>query len=217
VSWERPDDRHGRTAVFLLVAAILVATALAVALVAGAASRSSNGNDVILRDAPVTEGTTPRAKTAGPASMAQDPRAEAPVTGPFALATVSVPANGLETAVYEGVTTNVLDLGPGHWPGTAAPGGFGNLVIVGHRSTSNRALERIGELVPGDRIVVADLTGTYTYVVEGSEVIAFEGFDALARTSRATASLVAAHPPRTEGHRYVVRAGLVSAPRPAGV
>lgn len=51
------------------------------------------------------------------------------------MATISVPQLELDAAVYEGVTS-VLDTGPGHWPGTAASGGNGNLVITGHRSTS---------------------------------------------------------------------------------
>jgi sortase A len=131
------------------------------------------------------------------------------------VASLRVPAIGLDVGVREGVGPDALDLGPGHWPGTAAPGGYGNLVIAGHRSTSNRAFERIGELVPGDRIIVGDATGTYTYVVEGSEVVAAPAFDVLAPTALPTATLVAPHPPGAEGFRYVVHARLVTRARAA--
>ncbi len=222
--WEQPDDRHGRTAVFLLVAAILVAAALAIALVAGAASESSQpADDVIVPGAPVTNDTSrdrgpaddtgAGRSTAGPASVAS------PITapGPVATATVSVPAIRLEVAVYEGVATGVLDLGPGHWPGTAAPGAYGNLVIAGHRSTSTRVFERIGELQPGDAVVVGDMTGSYTYLVEGSDVVAADALDVVAQNPGHTATLIAPHPPGSEGYRYVVHARLVSTPRAPGI
>ncbi|MGZ8764080.1 MAG: hypothetical protein ACXW2C_00100 [Acidimicrobiia bacterium] len=58
MSLERPENRHGRTAVLVLVAAILVATALAIALVAGAASQSSEkSDDVLAPGGRVTNGT----------------------------------------------------------------------------------------------------------------------------------------------------------------
>jgi LPXTG-site transpeptidase (sortase) family protein len=201
VSWESPEDRHGRTAVLLLVAAILVATALAIALVAGAASQSSGtSDDVLVHGARVTNDTSTTT-------------AEVPAG---ATATISVPEIELNAAVYEGVAASVLDIGPGHWPGTAAPGGNGNLVITGHRSTSARYFERIGELVPGDPIVVGDATGTYTYVVDGSDVVATDFLDAVAPAPGHIATLIAPHPPGSEQYRYVVRARLVSTPRPPG-
>ena len=36
--------------------------------------------------------------------------------------------------VRDQITQESIDLGPSHWPGTAAPGGYGNVVIGGHRT-----------------------------------------------------------------------------------
>ncbi len=52
--WEQPDARRGRAAVVLLIAAIFVATALAILLVIGAAGHSEG---VILRGVDVTRDT----------------------------------------------------------------------------------------------------------------------------------------------------------------
>lgn len=218
--WEQPDDRHGRTAVFLLVAAILVVAALAIALVAGAASQSSQpSGDVVVRGARVPDGTSTksdasstRAGAAGPASAEPSP----PTVGVASATTVSVPTIELEAALHEGVATNVLDMGPGHWPGTAPPGAYGNLVIAGHRSTSAATFERIGELTPGDPILVGDRTGSYTYLVEMSEVVLDDALDVVTQTPGHTLTLVAPHPPGSEGYRYVVHARLVSTPRAPG-
>jgi len=254
VSWEQPDARYGRTAVFLLVAAIFVATALAIALVAGAASQSSRSTDDVLVLGPRVTSDPPKPgghtapdngrATSPPASprtmdsstsrtTATTPaRSDAPaaesvaVPAPGAVppggstapaATISVPEIELDAAVHEGVSMSVLDVGPGHWPGTAAPGGYGNLVIAGHRSTSNRSFARIGELAPGDPVIIGDATGSYTYLVEGSDVVESDRLDAVAPSPGHILTLIAAHPPGSERYRYVVRARLASAPRPPGV
>ena len=65
----------------------------------------------------------------------------------------------------------MLDRGPGHWPGTAAPGGYGNVVVAGHRATFSQPFRHLDDLVPGDTVVLADDTGSYTYSVTGSKVV----------------------------------------------
>ena len=126
MSWEQPEARPGRTAVFLLVAAILVATALAIALVVGVASQSSLPTD----DAPVLSGPEPRVSSDDPDPNGVAGPVVARVSEVAASASISVPAIQLDAPVFEGVEPSVLDSGPGHWPGTAAPGGLGNLVIA---------------------------------------------------------------------------------------
>ena len=276
MSLEQPEARPGRAAVFILVAAIFIATALAIALVAGAASKSGSSGDVLVLGARVTHDTSVRGRgarsdettttsrraragsrvgsttsttapdptatttnppsSAGrvegapstPASAPADPegRNEDPVESPvgeppagpgLAVATISAAEIRLDAPVYEGLSASVLDAGPGHWPGTAAPGGFGNLVIAGHRTTSSHPFERIGELEPGDPIVVSDVTGSYAYVVEGSTVVPAGRIDMAKQDPGYALTLIAAHPPGSEKYRYVVRARLVSAPRPPGV
>ena len=54
-----------------------------------------------------------------------------------ALARLHVPRFGADYAkvVVEGVATEDLKQGPGHYPGTALPGALGNVVLSGHRTT----------------------------------------------------------------------------------
>lgn len=75
------------------------------------------------------------------------------------------------TVVVEGVGTEDLKKGPGHYPGTAAPGAIGNVVLSGHRTTYGAPFNRLDELKPGDAIVVETRGFFYTYRVTGTTVV----------------------------------------------
>ena len=83
-----------------------------------------------------------------------------------------IPKIGVDQAVREGIEQMVIDAGPAHWPGTAAFGSWGNVVLAGHRSTHTYPFLRVAELAPGDEIILSDASGTYTYHVTGIEVVA---------------------------------------------
>ena len=65
----------------------------------------------------------------------------------------------------------VIDAGPAHWPGTASFGGWGNVVLAGHRSTETSPFLRNAELAAGDEIVLSDSTGAYHYAVTAVRVV----------------------------------------------
>jgi sortase A len=73
--------------------------------------------------------------------------------------------------VVEGVSHEDLKKGPGHYPGTARPGGLGNAVISGHRTTYGAPFNRVDELDPGDAIVVETQSFWYTYRVQKLTVV----------------------------------------------
>lgn len=64
--------------------------------------------------------------------------------------------------------------------------------------------------------MLADITGTYTYLVDGSDVVAADRLDVVEQAPGYTLTRIASHPPGNEQYRYVVRARLVSTPRPPG-
>jgi hypothetical protein len=68
------------------------------------------------------------------------------------LGEIRIPKIGLVHTVYEGVTLDVIDVGPGHWPGSAVPGQLGNAVFAGHRVTHTRPFRHLDQLVPGDEV-----------------------------------------------------------------
>ena len=79
---------------------------------------------------------------------------------------VQIPKIGVNQVVVSGTDESDLDLGPGHYIGTAMPGQGGNVAIAGHRTTHGAPFNRLAELAPGDPIYLTDLAGQQmTYIV----------------------------------------------------
>ena len=151
--------------------------------------------------------------TTSPAVLSQP---EAPPADPYAAVPVKqvgeivIPKIGLDVPYYEGVWLTVIDVGPGHWPGTANAGGYGNMVLAGHRVTHSHPFRSIDQLVPGDDIVVRDATGSYTYKVTSSEVVTPDQLWIVDQKPGRTITLFACHPPGSATYRYVVHGELAS-------
>ena len=90
-----------------------------------------------------------------------------------ALARLHVPRFGADYAkvVVEGVATEDLKQGPGHYPGTALPGALGNVVLSGHRTTYGQPFNRLDELSPGDAVVLETRDTWFTYRVTGTTIV----------------------------------------------
>lgn len=84
---------------------------------------------------------------------------------------VSIPKIGLETDFYSGVGVETLKQGPGHWPGTPAPGQAGNAVLSGHRTTYTAPFNELDELDPGDPITVTRAGQATTFAVTGTTIV----------------------------------------------
>ena len=93
-----------------------------------------------------------------PESPPADPRAAEPLV---ALGTIEIPRIGISKSIYEGITLTTLDHGPGHWPGTAMPGKFGNVVIAGHRVSHDRPFRNLDQLVEGDDVFMTTGDGRF--------------------------------------------------------
>jgi sortase A len=59
------------------------------------------------------------------------------------IARLTVPARGVELYVLDNASLRALAFGPAHVGGTAAPGSFGNSVVVAHRDTHFAFLEKV--------------------------------------------------------------------------
>ncbi|GAB2868193.1 hypothetical protein GCM10022221_81340 [Actinocorallia aurea] len=73
--------------------------------------------------------------------------------------------------IVEGVGVPDLRKGPGHYPDTAMPGGLGNFVVSGHRTTYSAPFNRIGELDKGDEILIDTREMQYVYKVTDRKVV----------------------------------------------
>lgn len=93
------------------------------------------------------------------------------------LAHLEIPVIGVNAYVFEGLTfqqavwSKLLQEGPAHLEGSALPGQPGNSVIFGHVNIWGSVFAHLDELTPGDTITLQTLTGTYVYVVSGSQVV----------------------------------------------
>ncbi|MFJ2087790.1 class E sortase [Streptomyces sp. NPDC087901] len=124
-----------------------------------------------------------------PAVGAADGDAPAAASAPRrsqAYAVIRIPRIGLTAPVAQGISKRgVLDKGyVGHYPGTAQPGGPGNLALAGHRNTHGEPFRYINRLRSGDRITVETRGAVYTYTVDKT----------LARTQPGDGGVVAAVP-----------------------
>lgn len=130
-----------------------------------------------------------------------------------AYALLQIPKIGVDAAVVEGVSVADLKKGPGHYPGSAVPGGKGNFVISGHRTTYGRPFYDLNELEPGDEITVIDRErNVHTYVVSESKVVLPTEVGVIARTDDARLTLTTCNPRFSARERLIVVAELVGTP-----
>lgn len=140
-----------------------------------------------------------------PSNPPADPYADVAIEP---VGTIDIPRIGVALPVNEGIWLTVIDRGPGHWPGTAAPGGWGNTVIAAHRTTHGGPFRRIAELVSGDQIILRDAQGTYTYIVTGTEIVRPEALWIVDQRPGRSITLFACHPIGSATERYVVHGEL---------
>lgn len=173
----RPAARvAGRRTARLLLAAGLVACAAGAAILTSSLSPmfwgSSDPSTVSAPPAPLTQaGDSARVVAPRPpaSTMAPAPAATRPaVTGPIDGATFEmiVPSIGYRALVREGVGSNVLAVGPGHYASTPWPGQPGNVGVAGH----NTYWLSFNRLRIGDRVVIRTQHGLYEYVITTTRV-----------------------------------------------
>jgi sortase A len=88
----------------------------------------------------------------------------APETG-SPVAILDIPALKIEQVVIEGVSPQQTRRGPGHVPGTAAPGQPGNSAVVARRSAFGGPFRTLGQLEPGDEVLITTIQGQTIYEV----------------------------------------------------
>lgn len=143
----------------------------------------------------------------------------APVKGE-AIGQIKIPKIGLDAYVIEGVDDADLHEGPGHYPGTPLPGQDGNAAIAGHRTTYGAPFANIDELIPGDKITVTTIQGTFTYAVlaqpdgSGHIIVNPSQSEVLDDVGDNRLTLTACHPKYSASKRIVVFAQLQGEPKP---
>jgi len=175
----------------LLLVVGLAALGYAAGSVGGAAlyqNYESQQLDEVLRGAHAAPGATPAVRRV--------------------LGRLEIPTLGVSTIVREGEDARTLQLAIGHIAGTALPGGPGNMGLAGHRDTFFR---RLREINPGDVIRLVAVEGTFTYVVDSTQIVDPDDLWVLDPTPDPSLTLVTCYPFTYIGaapERFVVRARL---------
>lgn len=135
-----------------------------------------------------------------------DPSVRRPIS---VIGRIGIPTIGVYADLRDQITQESIDLGPSHWPGTAGPGGFGNAVIAGHRSSHSAPFHDLGNLTPGDPIVLTDTAGRqFVYKVTELFVVKPDAMWIADQTAGHTLTLFTCHPIGSAAERLVVRAAL---------
>jgi sortase A len=101
-----------------------------------------------------------------PAPLPANPWARHAVTQ---LGRIVIPKIHVSQPIFEGVDQAAFANGPGHWPGSALPGQWGNAVFGGHRTTQTHPFLDTDQLRAGDEIDFVMQSG-WTYVYRVSRV-----------------------------------------------
>jgi sortase A len=107
------------------------------------------------------------------------------------LGRLEIPRIEVSVIVLEGSDPDILEVAAGHIPGTALPGGRGNIVVAAHRDTFFRSLR---EIRPNDRLSFRTPDAVFEYAVERTEVVAPENVEVLRQTANSELTLVTCYP-----------------------
>lgn len=167
---------------------------------------SATTADLPATSAPLLDPGAPPPPLPAPEPLPDDPWAPTPevVQG-----TIEIPRIGLVDQLRAGMTLTAINRGPSWWPGTAGPGGWGNMVIAGHRTTWSAPFADLDLLTPGDEMIVTTTTGRWVYRVTGSDIVAPNATHVALQTFGHTATLFACHPKGSAAQRIVVRLELL--------
>lgn len=157
-----------------------------------------------------TEAPTSTSTTAPPAPIEFLPE-EAGEEG-STLGRIAIPSIGVDEVMFEGVTRDTLNMGPGHMPWTPVPGQPGNAVVSGHRTTYGRPFYDLDQLEMGDRIEVETALGLHVFEVREIRIVEPTDVWVTDPIRGAWLTLTTCHPRFSAAERLIIQAELVEGP-----
>jgi len=131
-----------------------------------------------------------------------------PTPGPEQATRIVIPAIDVDAPVVEGDGWEELKMGVGHHIGSANPGERGNMVVSGHNDVFGEVFRRLGELEPGDEIIVYAGETPYRYLVRERRIVQPDEVSVMEPTTKATMTLITCYPYLIDTHRLVFIAEL---------
>lgn len=129
-----------------------------------------------------------------------------------AIGRMKIPIINLDMPIAEGATKYNLRVAIGHYSNSSDFGEPGYCIFLGHRMyTYGRHFNRLGEVAPGDQIILEDKNTRYIYQVDLIETIMPADLLAAlhAETEEKRIMLVTCTPVRVASHRLLVKGILV--------
>ena len=149
--------------------------------------------------------SAPPPQTVAPAPAAR--RRVAPAAG-SPMGRIEIPRLGVSAVIRAGSDARTLRLAVGYIPGTALPGDGGNIGLAAHRDTFFR---RLRDIRADDEIRLVTPEGTFSYIVEKTNIVGPRDTWVLNHTPEPALTLVTCYPFSYVGsapQRFIVRAAL---------
>jgi len=121
---------------------------------------------------------------------------------------IQIPAIGVDAPVVQGDGWEQLKKGVAQHIGSANPGNAGNVVLSGHDDIYGEIFRYLDKLKPGDEVIVFTNQKQYTYIVEGTQIVAPTSVEVMAPTGSPVVTLISCYPYLVDKQRIVVRANL---------
>jgi len=131
-----------------------------------------------------------------------------PTPGPEQATYIVISGIDVDALVVQGDGWEELKMGVGHHIGSANPGERGNMVVSGHNDVFGEVFRRLGELMPGDEIIVYAGETPYRYLVREKRIVQPDEVSVMEPTTKATMTLITCYPYLIDTHRLVVIAEL---------
>jgi LPXTG-site transpeptidase (sortase) family protein len=127
----------------------------------------------------------------------------------IAIAKIRVDAPVVQTPPSNG-EWEVADWSVGHLTTTPNPGANGNDALSAHDDIKGEIFKRLGELGPGDDILLYTKHSVYTYTVVKQQIVDPSDVSVLAATTHPTITLISCTPYWVDTQRVIVKAVLKS-------
>jgi sortase A len=104
----------------------------------------------------------------------------------------------------------VADWAVGHLTSTPDPGSVGNGAYAAHDDIKGELFKRLGELGPGDQVIVYSKHARYLYAVVRQQTVDPSNVSVLNQTRTPTVTLITCSPYWVDTYRLVVQAAFKS-------
>jgi sortase A len=135
-----------------------------------------------------------------------------------------IPKIDFDQIVVEGVGTDELHKGPGHYPSCRDgfedplctdfeemwPGEKGRVIVSGHRTTYGAPFYNLDKLKAGDEVITETRWGDFTYEVTKTEIVRPDSLAIAIQSDEAEIVLTTCNPRFSAAQRLIVYARLVT-------